>query len=105
MVYNQCILPVLTYELETWSLTKTPERKLQSVKRGMERIMLGITLKDRMRALIMWFALSNWSPVKLDNQSYFTAIFTETKLLPENQQNSASASHIFGLGGTRTVAQ
>ena len=29
-VYNQCILPVITYGSETWSLTKELERKLQS---------------------------------------------------------------------------
>ncbi len=28
-VYNQCILPVLTYGLETWRLTKELERKLR----------------------------------------------------------------------------
>ncbi len=42
-VYNQCILPVLTYGAETWRLTKELERKLRSAQRGMERIMLGIT--------------------------------------------------------------
>ena len=49
-VYNQCILPVMTYGSETWSLTKELERKLQSAQRGMERIMLGITLRDKKRA-------------------------------------------------------
>ncbi len=36
-VYNQCILPVLTYGAETWRLTKELERKLRSAQRGMER--------------------------------------------------------------------
>ncbi len=36
-VYNQCILPVLTYGSETWRLTKELERKLRSAQRGMER--------------------------------------------------------------------
>ena len=49
-VYNQCILPVLTYGSETWSITKNLERKLRSAQRGMERIMLGITWRDRKRA-------------------------------------------------------
>ena len=49
-VYNQCILPVLTYGSETWSLTKVLERKLQSAQRGMERIMFGITWRDKKRA-------------------------------------------------------
>ncbi len=50
-VYNQCILPVLTYGSETWHLTKKEqERKLRSTQRGMERKMLCITWKDRKRA-------------------------------------------------------
>ncbi len=40
-IYKQCILPVLTYGLETWRLTKELERKLRSAQRGMERSMLG----------------------------------------------------------------
>ena len=35
---------------ETWSLKKILERKLQSAQREMERIMLGITWRDRRRA-------------------------------------------------------
>ncbi len=49
-VYNQCILPVLTYGAETWPLTKELERKLRSAQWGMER-MLGITWRDKKRAL------------------------------------------------------
>ena len=49
-VYNQCVLPVLTYGSETWGLTKKIERKLRTAERKMERIMLGITLRDRKRA-------------------------------------------------------
>ena len=49
-IFNQVILPVLTYGSETWSLTKAMERKLVSTQRAMERIMMGITLKDRKRA-------------------------------------------------------
>ncbi len=45
-VYNQCILPVLTYGSETWRLTKELERNLRSAQRGMERKMLGITWRD-----------------------------------------------------------
>ncbi len=50
-VYNQCILPVLTYGSKTWRLTKKLERKLRSAQRGMKRRMLGITWRDRKRAL------------------------------------------------------
>ena len=49
-VYSQCILPVLTYGSKTWSLTKELERKLRSAQRGMERKMIGVTLRDRTRA-------------------------------------------------------
>ncbi len=53
-VHNQCILPVLTYEVETWRLTKELERKLRSGQRGMARLMVGITRRDRKRALWIW---------------------------------------------------
>ena len=49
-VFNQQVLPVLTYGSESWSLTKTLERKLRTTQRGMERIMVGVTLRDRKRA-------------------------------------------------------
>ena len=49
-VFNQLILPVLTYGSETWSLTKAMERKLVSTQRAMERIMMGIILKDGKKA-------------------------------------------------------
>ncbi len=49
-VYNQCILPILTYGPESCRLTYDLERKLNSAQRGMERRMLGITWRDRKRA-------------------------------------------------------
>ena len=48
-VYNQCVIPVITYGAETWSLTKALEKKLQSSQRAMERKMIGITWRDRKR--------------------------------------------------------
>ena len=50
-VYNQCILPVITYGSETCVLkiTKALERKLKNAQREMERIMFGITWRDRKR--------------------------------------------------------
>ncbi len=50
-VYNQCILPILTYGSETWHLTNEQEEKLRSAQRGMERKMLGITWRDRKQAI------------------------------------------------------
>lgn len=40
----------MTYGAETWRLTKQLERKLRCAQRAMERIMLGVTLRDRKRA-------------------------------------------------------
>ncbi len=50
-VYNQCILPVLTYGSETWHLTKELEGNLRIAQRGMEKRMFGITFRDKKRAL------------------------------------------------------
>ena len=49
-VFKQCVLPIMTYGSETWTTTKLLERKLVSAQRGMERLMLGISLRDRKRA-------------------------------------------------------
>lgn len=48
-VFNQCVLPVMTYGAETWSLTMCLIKKLRIAQRAMERAMLGISLRDRIR--------------------------------------------------------
>ena len=48
-VFDQCILPVLTYASETWTLTNRTIRKLQTTQRSMERCMLGFTRRNRKR--------------------------------------------------------
>ena len=48
-VYDQCVLPVITYGTETWSLTMGLIRKLKVTQRAMERAMLGVSLRDRIR--------------------------------------------------------
>lgn len=48
-VYNTCVLPVATYGLETASLTKGSANRLRICQRAMERAMLGISLRDRIR--------------------------------------------------------
>ena len=48
-VFNQCILPVLTYGSETWVLNAAITQRLQTTQRSMERCMLGITRRDRKR--------------------------------------------------------
>ena len=46
-VFDQCILPAITYASETWTLTAKMENKLAAAQRNMERSMLGITMRDR----------------------------------------------------------
>ena len=48
-LFNQCILPAITYGSETWTLNKDMERKLKTTQRSMERMMLGYTRRDRKR--------------------------------------------------------
>ena len=46
-VFNQSILPIMTYGCQTWSLTKELSSKLQTTQRSMERKMLNIRLQDK----------------------------------------------------------
>ena len=48
-LFDMCILPVLTYGSPTWSLTKKQQEKLKVTQRAMERRMLGVTRRDRLR--------------------------------------------------------
>ncbi|CAH2239277.1 jg21904 [Pararge aegeria aegeria] len=45
----RCVLPVMTYGSETWSLTMGLIRRLRVTQRAMERSMLGVSLRDRIR--------------------------------------------------------
>ena len=47
------ILPAMTYEAETWALTKHQERKLAVAQRGIERLLLNITKRDKIRKEII----------------------------------------------------
>ena len=49
-VYNQCIIPTVTYGSETWNSTKIQTMKLRSMQRAYERIMLNITWRDHKTA-------------------------------------------------------
>ena len=49
-IYNQCVIPAMTYGCETWKLTKQAENLLRVAQKAMERAMLGITLRDRKRS-------------------------------------------------------
>ena len=44
---ESCVLPVLSYGSQTWSLTKEQTVKLQKTQRAMERRILGIKLRDK----------------------------------------------------------
>lgn len=46
-VYNECILPAVTYGCETWVLTNRIKHKLEVHQRAIERRILGISLRDR----------------------------------------------------------
>ena len=48
-IFNQCVLPTMTYGCETWNITKFLEQKLVTAQRAMERKMLHITLHDKVK--------------------------------------------------------
>ncbi|RVE40262.1 hypothetical protein evm_015088, partial [Chilo suppressalis] len=48
-VFDQCVLPVMTYGAETWTLTTGRVHQFKVTQRAMERAMLGVSLKDRIR--------------------------------------------------------
>ena len=48
-VHNEYVLPVMVYGSETWALKKAHLELLSDAQRKMERIMLGITLRDHRR--------------------------------------------------------
>lgn len=45
-VFNTCLLPVMTYGMETMTLTVKSANKLRTTQRAIERTMLGIGLRD-----------------------------------------------------------
>ena len=49
-VYDQCILPTVSYGAETWNLTKKETLKLRTMQRAYERIMMNLTWRDRKTA-------------------------------------------------------
>jgi hypothetical protein len=46
-LFNQCVLPAMLYGSETWALTLKEETRLAVSQRRMERIMVGVTLRNR----------------------------------------------------------
>ncbi|CAH2222158.1 jg26044 [Pararge aegeria aegeria] len=50
-VFEQCVLPVMTYGIETWPLTMGLIRRLRVTQRAMERAMLGVSLRDQIEEI------------------------------------------------------
>ena len=48
-IMDTVILPAMTYGPETWALTKHQEKKLAVVQRSMEKFLLHITKRDKLR--------------------------------------------------------
>ena len=48
-MYDQCVIPTMTYGEETWTTTEQLEQKLITAQRAMERRMLNITIRDKIR--------------------------------------------------------
>ena len=48
-VFIQCVLPAMTYGCKTWSLTIALVKKLETSQRAMERRILNVKLKDKIR--------------------------------------------------------
>ncbi|PIK46927.1 endonuclease-reverse transcriptase [Apostichopus japonicus] len=46
-LFNQCVLPAMTYGCETWTLTKMMEKKLQTTQRSMARMMLAVSKREK----------------------------------------------------------
>ena len=45
--FKECVLPVMTYGCETWSLSNTQIEKRITTQREMKRVLVGVTLKDK----------------------------------------------------------
>ena len=48
-IFNECILPIMTYGSQTWSISNTKLQAIAIAQRKMERQMLGVTLLDKKR--------------------------------------------------------
>lgn len=53
VLIDTCILPILTYGAQTWSLTEAQKTKLKVCQRAMERSILGVKRTDRIRNTIL----------------------------------------------------
>ena len=58
-VFDQCVLPTMTYGCQTWSLTKATTQRLRTAQRAMERKMLKAKLKDKI-PVVKFAAKQKW---------------------------------------------
>lgn len=49
IVFDSCVLPVITHRMEITTLTAKAVNRLRTTQLAIERTMLGITLRDRIR--------------------------------------------------------
>ena len=70
-LFDQCVLPVLTYGCETWTLNSKSIQKLNTTQWSMERKMLHITWYDKKQntwirnqiwvcGIMRWIAIKQW---------------------------------------------
>ena len=48
-IFDTVVLLAMTYGAETWSMTQQLRKKLEVAQRSMERAMLGITRREKIR--------------------------------------------------------
>lgn len=49
-VWGSCVQPSLSYGAQTWALTKSNIKRLQTTQRAMERSMIGVKERDKIKA-------------------------------------------------------
>ncbi len=52
-IFNSCIIPSKTYGAQTWAPTQKDTNKLTTTQNKMERAMLGIKLKDKVKTNVI----------------------------------------------------
>jgi len=48
-ILNKCLLPALIYGAQMWSMTKNDEEKIRTTQDRMERSIMNVRLKDKIR--------------------------------------------------------
>ena len=90
-VSNQCVLPAMTFGCQTWSLTKALVKKLEKKPTSMEKKMLNVKIKDRIRntlgkehvlsftqTLGHVLSVTHWDTCYQPHKHYGTRVFSHT---------------------------